>query len=113
MVGDELVIASTDFDHTHSEQVTITSVDSTGTVLTFSPPLVYQHYAADEQYGGVTFPMRAEVGVLSRNIYIRGNPADSPTTNYGGHLMVHGKSGASVSTGSGMGSIARIEYVEL
>lgn len=34
--------------------------------------------------------MRAEVGVLTRNIKVRGDPSDSELTEYGAHLMVHG-----------------------
>lgn len=45
--------------------------------------------------------MKAEVGVLSRNIQFRGDPFDSLRTTYGGHLMIHGNS-----------SVARISQVE-
>jgi hypothetical protein len=34
--------------------------------------------------------MRCEVGLLSRNVVIQGDPADSEKDMYGGHLMVHG-----------------------
>lgn len=44
--------------------------------------------------------MKAEVGNLSRNVIIQGNPVDSLFEEYGGHVMVHGKTEE--------GSIARI-----
>lgn len=34
--------------------------------------------------------MRAEVGLLTRNIVIEGDSADSIESKYGAHLMVHG-----------------------
>lgn len=45
--------------------------------------------------------MRAEIGCLTRNIVIQGNPEDSMKDKYGGHLMLHGKGSE--------GSRARIE----
>lgn len=48
--------------------------------------------------------MRAEVGLLSRNILFRGDPETSAKNEYGGQIMVHS---------NGMETlIARIEYVE-
>jgi hypothetical protein len=44
------------------------------------------------------------VGLLTRNILIRGNPDDSITSEYGAHLMVHG-------SGTG-GAIGRISFTE-
>jgi hypothetical protein len=79
LVGDEIVIASTDWNHIHSERriiKTITTV-SGKSVITFDQPLVYRHYSAVETYGSERFSMRCEVGLLTRNILIRGNPEDS------------------------------------
>jgi hypothetical protein len=33
--------------------------------------------------------MRAEVGVLSRNVVYQGNPEDSPETEYGAAIFMH------------------------
>ena len=54
-------------------------------------------------YGNKAFPMRGEVGLLSRNIVIQGDK-ESGKSEYGAHLMIHGKM-----TG---GAIGRIEYAE-
>lgn len=40
-VGDQIVIASTDFNHRHAEQVTVVSV--TNKVITFTPELKFKH----------------------------------------------------------------------
>lgn len=47
--------------------------------------------------------VRAEVGLLSRNILISGT-SDSLTSQYGAHVMLHGSADE--------GMIARIEYAE-
>ncbi len=49
----------------------------------------YLHYSADETYGSAIFPMRCEVGLLSRNVVIRGSE-DSLANQYGGHMMMMG-----------------------
>lgn len=48
--------------------------------------------------------MRAEVGLLTRNVVIQGDPNDSITTQYGAHLMIHGS--------ADQGSVGRISYAE-
>lgn len=49
--------------------------------------------------------MRAEVGLLTRNIVYRGDPETSAKNQYGAHIMLHSPGDES--------SIGRIEYVEL
>lgn len=63
-----IVVASTDFDHTHSEYVRIVGISADKRTLNIQPSLKYTHYGEDEYYGSVKFSMKAEVGVLSRNI---------------------------------------------
>lgn len=48
--------------------------------------------------------MRAEVGLLTRNIVYQGDPETSLINQYGAHMMVHADGSETV--------IARIEYVE-
>ena len=64
----------------------------------------FRHYSALETYGGKDFPMRAEVGLLTRNIVIQGDE-NSVNNDYGAHLMIHGKMGDDR-------LIGRIEYAE-
>jgi cell migration-inducing and hyaluronan-binding protein len=47
--------------------------------------------------------MRAEVGLLSRNILFRGDPETSAANEYGAQIMVHADGSESL--------LARIEYV--
>ena len=64
-VGDSIVIASTDFNFKQAERFTITSVD--GNSVTVEGDLNYVHFG--QKYEGLD--MRAEVGMLSRNIKAR------------------------------------------
>lgn len=48
--------------------------------------------------------MRAEVGLLTRNVVFRGDPETSKRNKYGAHIMLHSHGHESV--------IGRIEYVE-
>ena len=98
-VGEEIVIASTDYDHTHSETAIITAVadhsaDSAQTlkrkVLTLDRKLVYKHFAQKVMFGSTDFiEMRAEVGLLTRNVKYQGDPETSPKNLYGAHIMIH------------------------
>ena len=63
--GEQIVVASTDFDPHQAEERTIAGVS--GKVITLDQKLQYMHY------GQVTFGVdeRGEVGMLSRNIRIQ------------------------------------------
>ncbi|HET9220285.1 MAG TPA: G8 domain-containing protein [Terriglobia bacterium] len=78
--GDEIVIASTDFDPHQAERRTISSIS--GKVITLDQKLQYMHY------GQVTFGVdeRGEVGMISRNIKIQAS-ADAEKSFSGGHVM--------------------------
>ena len=82
VAGEVIIIASTDYDHTEAEQMTIASVDNTdpnNPVLTLTTPLINKHYAGIYTVGttGDFIEMRAEVGLLTRNIVYRGDPGTS------------------------------------
>ena len=78
--GDEIVLASTDFDPRQAERRTITA--ASGNTLTLDRPLEYMHF------GQITFGVdeRGEVGLLTRNIRIQASE-DSQETYFGGHIM--------------------------
>ncbi len=94
--GDRLVVASTDFDAHQAEEVVVAGVEEN--VVTLADALVFPHWGDDQSYGGRVLRERAEVGLLSRNIVVRGDAA-SEAKGVGGHLMV-------------MGGTARIEGAE-
>ncbi|KAL4484574.1 hypothetical protein ABPG74_019751 [Tetrahymena malaccensis] len=94
--GEEIVIASTDYADGHAERRIITKVvknnDGTTATISFFDPLLIQHVSvSNEQYanGKYSVNMRAEVGLLTRNVVLEGDDS-SVQTQYGAHLMLHG-----------------------
>jgi len=79
-VGDEIVLASTDFNPRQAERRHITAID--GNTISFAEPLEYMHF------GEITFGVdeRGEVGMLSRNIKIQASE-DADESYFGGHIM--------------------------
>ena len=79
-VGDEIVLASTDFDPRQAEQRTIAAIR--GNKITLDQKLDYMHF------GKITFDVdeRGEVGLLTRNIKIQAS-ADAEQSFFGGHIM--------------------------
>src|SRR4249920_1621738 len=78
--GDEIVLASTDFDPRQAERRTIAAIS--GNTLTLDKKLDYMHF------GKITFGVdeRGEVGLLTRNIKVQASP-DAEQSFYGGHVM--------------------------
>jgi hypothetical protein len=79
-VGDEIVLASTDFDPRQAERRTIAAIN--GNKLTLDKKLDYMHF------GKITFDVdeRGEVGLLTRNIKVQAS-ADAEQSFFGGHIM--------------------------
>ncbi len=78
--GDEIVLASTDYNPRQAERRTIAAIS--GNTITLDKKLEYMHF------GKITFDVdeRGEVGLLSRNIKIQASP-DAEQSFFGGHIM--------------------------
>ena len=83
--GDRIVIASTDYWSSHEEERTITAVE--GTTYVLDEPLKYQHWGTIQHFGDHSVDERAEVGLLTHNVVVRGD-ASSSESKFGGHTMV-------------------------
>jgi len=79
-VGDEIVLASTDFDPRQAERRTISAIK--GNTITLDRKLEYMHF------GKITFDVdeRGEVAMLTRNIRLQAS-ADAEQSFFGGHVM--------------------------
>jgi hypothetical protein len=79
-VGDEIVLASTDFDPRQAERRTIAAIK--GNTITLDQKLDFMHF------GKITFNVdeRGEVAMLTRNIKIQAS-ADAEQSFFGGHIM--------------------------
>lgn len=100
-VGDDIVIASSDFDMNKAEQVKINSIS--GNTITLQAPLQFKHFGITQTYKPANdnslswiLDERAEVGLLSHNITISGVGADE-TNGFGGQIMIMGTGKAFVS----------------
>jgi len=84
-VGDEIVLASTDYDPRQAERRTIAAIK--GNAITLDRKLDYMHF------GKITFDVdqRGEVGLLTRNIKLQAS-ADAEKSFQGGHVMAMGAS---------------------
>jgi cell migration-inducing and hyaluronan-binding protein len=78
--GDEIALASTDYNPRQAETRFITAIS--GNTITLNQPLDYMHF------GEITFDIdeRAEVGLLTRNIKVQASE-DAFDTYLGGHIM--------------------------
>ncbi|MEM8599488.1 MAG: G8 domain-containing protein [Bacteroidota bacterium] len=104
--GDEIVIAPSGFSPFEAEQRTIARVD--GRTVTLTEPLDYRHFGEIQTIEGRAIDMRAEVGLLTRDIVIQGDENSLTRVDetgyevgFGGHLMFM------------VGGTAQIEGVEL
>jgi cell migration-inducing and hyaluronan-binding protein len=79
-VGDEIVLASTDYDPRQAERRKIAAIN--GNTITLDQKLDYMHF------GKITFDVdeRGEVGMLTRNIRIQASE-DAEQSFFGGHIM--------------------------
>ena len=78
--GDEIVLASTDYDPRQTERRTIAAISSN--TITLDKKLDYMHF------GKITFGVdeRGEVGLLTRNIKVQASE-DAAESYFGGHIM--------------------------
>ena len=103
--GEQIVIATTTYSLEESETVYIDHVDAANKKKVFlKSALKFDHYAATETYGDDTIEIRAEVGLLTRNIKIRGSD-EGLDEQHGVHIMLFSPGDESV--------IGRIENLEL
>lgn len=75
-VGEQIVMATTSYSNEESETRIIKTITG-GKLITFDTPLKFTHISEIPKFGGVDMPMQCEVGLLSRNVVYRGDPATS------------------------------------
>src|SRR4029453_10602497 len=84
--GDEIVLASTDYDPRQAERRTIAAIK--GNTITLDKKLDHMHF------GKNTFDVdeRGEVGLLTRNVRLQASADAAAAPFYGGHVMAMGSS---------------------
>ena len=85
---------------------TIASITNTDTnpVITFDEPLIHKHYAGIQYFGDDFIEMRAEVGLLTRNVKYQGDET-STDDQYGAVIIMHSPGDETTA--------ARIDSIEL
>ncbi|XP_075406661.1 fibrocystin-L [Tenrec ecaudatus] len=139
--GDDIIIASTGHRHSQreNEKRTVASVSADGIRITLTRPLNYTHLGVSVRLpDGTWFEARAEVGVLTRNIVIKGSdrvewnnkipacPDGFDTGEFATQTCLHGKFGEEIGSDQFGGCVmfhapvpgahmvtGRIEYVEV
>eukprot|EP00731_Ephydatia_muelleri_P028251 Em0019g1124a len=81
--NDTIVVTSTSFDPSETEVFKVVSVS--GAVVTLNATLKYNHTAETETIGTLSYSVRGEVGLLTRNIVIQG---DQSTTGFGCRVLI-------------------------
>ena len=78
-VDDEIVIATTGDHHTQNEneKKTISAISGDKMTLTLDSALEADHLGTQEIFDGTTVEFRAEVGLLTHNVVVRGNTEPS------------------------------------
>ncbi|CBY40006.1 unnamed protein product [Oikopleura dioica] len=85
--GDEIAVASTSYEHRHTEYVTIQSIS--GNVIAIFPALEHRHTGAatsTQTINGVDYNQAAEVTLLTRSIKIDGT--DFTDDKVGGRIVI-------------------------
>ena len=74
-IGDEIVIATTGHHHSQNEneKMTIADISNDKRTLNLTSPLNYTHHGESETFDGTVVDFRAEVGLLTHNVVVRGN----------------------------------------
>jgi cell migration-inducing and hyaluronan-binding protein len=82
--GDRLVVAASDFDPAQYDEVTVASVSDR--TVTLAAPLRHPHWGERQLVDGRLVDERAEVGLLTRNVVVRGDDACA-ATGYCAHVI--------------------------
>jgi autotransporter-associated beta strand protein len=111
--GEEILITSTSTNWNQAEKRVVASVTPDGLTVHLTSPLTHFHSGETRTHTRPTdgktwsIDLRAEVGLLSRNVLIQGD-AQSEVSGFGGHIMVMNKEGCCETPGVG-----NIQGVEL
>ncbi|XP_076825618.1 fibrocystin-L-like isoform X2 [Clavelina lepadiformis] len=89
VAGEEIVITTTGYDSRETEKHVIAAVATDGVTITLENTLAHRHMGETYTVGQHNYDMRAEVGLLSRNIKIIGQwYEDIDKEAYGARVLV-------------------------
>ena len=104
-IGSYIIITSTDLVKEHVEEVILVGLDSSRKVISIDRPLQWDHLGETRYYGNnKAIEMRAEVGLLSRNVVVQGD-VNSFQHEFGATIMMFSPGDESL--------IGRLENIEV
>ncbi len=93
-IGDKIIISSSSFRMTETEERTISRLSNSNKTVHFTQALSHRHYGVTHNYstpnGTVVLDERSTVANLSRNIKIMPYQGNFPATELGAHMMIMG-----------------------
>jgi len=101
--GDKIVISSSSFELTESEERIIASVDTPNKIITLTTPLSFLHKVSNQAPFAPNVNLRPEVALISRNIKIEEEVTYS-NLKFGPNLMISGE--------GEKGLISRVSFTE-
>ncbi|XP_035686784.1 fibrocystin-L-like [Branchiostoma floridae] len=109
-VDEEIVITTTSFDAWQTETFKITDVSTDGRTLTLNSSLAYEHIYHSDTVNGKTYTMAAEVGLLTRNIKIKGADYQGLFSESFGARVLVGSFNTGGQTYTGYARIKNVEF---
>ena len=88
-VGADLVVAPTSWSKDEAEKVTVAGVRNGGYDIDLVAPLRFTHLGETRLVGGTAVELRAEVGLLTRNVRVQGDETSDAPNLYGATIMMH------------------------
>ncbi|MFK7962046.1 MAG: G8 domain-containing protein [Phycisphaerales bacterium] len=85
--GEQIVLAPSGYEPDEAEVFVVLARSEDDRTIFIGPWAMHPHYGQIETHADRAFDMRAEVGLLTRNILVRGDAA-SEESEFGGHFMV-------------------------
>ena len=122
VVGDQVVVSSTEYDITQAENFTITGVARSGktTTLTLNAAALNRHFGGAIQHNspyltaGGTTSLAAVVALVNRNIVIRGDMSGDSGYGYGGSIVVTEIPSTALSTASvGKFNVSFVQFQDM
>lgn len=109
--GDEIVIATSSTKMNEFDRATVSAVS--GKTVTLAQPLKFRHLGAVRTFGIHRVDVRAEAGLLTKNIVVQGDET-SATTRIGGHAMfMNGRCPTSGMAGCACGDPSRNATIQI
>mmetsp|Transcript_24301 Transcript_24301/g.21478 ORF Transcript_24301/g.21478 Transcript_24301/m.21478 type:complete len:395 (-) Transcript_24301:735-1919(-) len=105
---EQIVVTSTAYGHSQTEVFTILAVDANQKDITVASNAAYDHFSGAHTDGAINIDLRAEVGLLSRNVKITANDEYTFQQKHGARLQSNG-----LSSPNAVFEVKNVEFVNV